>query len=140
MLRTIAAVLIAVTLSGATPAEALPPPNTATKVILWDEDTALPVMNVLAKASSDADHGRVAQGCSLFGSEAVKALTEPLPPDATIAFHWGAGLAFYAAGGADCVAGLKTCSKSVLSAGAKYINDGAAQMVDVEHEVRAFIA
>jgi hypothetical protein len=75
----------------------------------------------------------------MFETVASKALTEPSPPDATIAFHWGVALGFYVAGGDDCVQGLKQTNKSFVAAGAKYVNNGANQMVTVEHEVRAMV-
>lgn len=41
--------------------------------------------------------------------------------------------------GDDCVQGLQQANKSFVTAGAKYVKDGAAQMVTVEHEVRALV-
>jgi hypothetical protein len=79
-------------------------------------------------------------GCKMFGTVASKALTEPLPADPTIAFHWGAALGFYIAGGDDCVQGLQQEDKSFVAAGANYVNDGAGQMGTVEKEIRALIS
>jgi len=112
---------------------------TAANVILWYSATGLPVINGLAKASTDFSKGQYVIGCTMFETVASKALTEPLPADATIAFHWGVALGFYIAGGDDCVLGLQQANKSFVTAGAKYVNDGAAQTVTVEHEVRALI-
>jgi hypothetical protein len=112
---------------------------TAANVILWYNATGIPVVNGVAKASTDFSKGQYVTGCTMFETVASKALTEPLPPDATIAFHWGVALGFYIAGGDDCVQGLQQANKSFVTAGAKYVNDGAAQMVTVEHEVRALV-
>jgi hypothetical protein len=112
---------------------------TAANVILWYSATGIPVINGLAKASTDFSKGQYVTGCTMFETVASKALTEPSPPDATIAFHWGVALGFYIAGGDDCVQGLKQTNKSFVTAGAKYVNNGAAQMVTVEHEVRAMV-
>jgi hypothetical protein len=113
---------------------------TAANVVLWYSATGIPAVNGLAKASTDFSNGQYVTGCTMFETVASKALTEPLPPDATIAFHWGVALGFYIAGGDDCVQGLQQANKSFVTAGAKYVNDGAAQMVTVEHEVRALIS
>jgi hypothetical protein len=114
--------------------------STAANVVLWYSATGIPVVNGVAKASTDFSKGQYVTGCTMFETVASKALTEPLPPDATIAFHWGAALGFYIAGGDDCVQGLQQADKSFVTAGAKYVNDGAAQMVTIEHEVRALIS
>jgi hypothetical protein len=112
---------------------------TAANVILWYSATGIPVVNAVAKASTDFSKGQYVTGCTMFETVAFKALTEPMPPDATIAFHWGVALGFYIAGGDDCVQGLQRANKSFVTAGAKYVNDGAAQMGTVEHEVRALV-
>jgi len=114
--------------------------STAANVVLWYSATGIPVVNGVAKASTDFSKGQYVTGCTMFETVASKALAEPLPPDATIAFHWGVALGFYIAGGDDCVQGLQQANKSFVTAGAKYVNDGAAQMVTVEHEVRALIS
>jgi hypothetical protein len=102
---------------------------TAANVILWYSATGIPVVNAVAKASTDFSKGQYVTGCTMFETVAFKALTEPMPPDATIAL----------AGGDDCVQGLQRANKSFVTAGAKYVNDGAAQMGTVEHEVRALV-
>jgi hypothetical protein len=112
---------------------------TAANVVLWYSATGIPVVNGLAKASSDFSKGQYVTGCTMFGTVASKALTEPVPPDPTIAFHWGLALGFYIAGGDDCVQGLQQADKSFVTAGAKYVNDGAAQMGTVEREIRALV-
>jgi hypothetical protein len=113
--------------------------STAANVILWYSATGIPVVNGVAKASTDFSKGQYVVGCTMFETVASKALTKPLPPDATIAFHWGVALGFYIAGGDDCVQGLEQSDKSLVTAGAKYVNDGAAQMGTVEQEVRALV-
>ena len=60
-------------------------------------------------------------------------------PARTIAFHWGAALGFYIARGDDCVQGLAQVDKSLVTGRPKYVNDGAAQMGTVEHEVGALV-
>ena len=108
---------------------------TAANVIVWYSDTGIPIINGLAKASTDFSKGQYVTGCTMFETVASKALTEPSPPDATIAFHWGIALGFYIAGGDDSVQGLQQADKPFVTAGAKYVNDGATQMATVEHEV-----
>jgi len=139
--RTAAALGIIAVATGIVPATAAAVMTpTAANVVLWYSATGIPVINGLAKASTDFSKGQYVIGCTMFETVASKALTEPLPPDATIAFHWGVALGFYIAGGDDCVQGLQQTNKSFVTAGAKYVNDGAAQMVTVEHELRALVS
>ena len=134
---TLGIVAVAVGMVPATASAAMTP--TAANVILWYSATGIPVVNGVAKASTDFSKGQYVIGCEMFETVASKALTEPLPPDATIAFHWGVALGFYIAGGDDCVQGLRQADKSLVTAGAKYVNDGAGQMGTVEDEVRALV-
>jgi hypothetical protein len=134
---TLGIVAVAIAIVPATASAAMTP--TAASVILWYSATGIPVINAVAKASTDFSKGQYVTGCTMFETVASKALTEALPPDATIAFHWGAALGFYIAGGDDCVQGLQQANKPFVTAGAKYVNDGAAQMGTVEHEVRALV-
>jgi hypothetical protein len=138
--RTAAALGIVAVAIGIVPATAsavMTP--TAANVILWYNATGIPVVNAVAKASTDFSKGQYVTGCTMFETVASKALTKPLPPDATIAFHWGVAMGFYIAGGDDCVQGLQQANKSFVTAGAKYVNDGANQMGTVEQEVRALV-
>ncbi len=135
---TLGVVAVVLGMVPATASAAMTP--TAANVVLWYSATGIPVVNGLAKASTDFSKGQYVTGCTLFGTVASKALTKPLPPDPTIAFHWGAALGFYIAGGDDCVEGLHQSDKSFVAAGAKYVNDGAAQMGTVEHEIRALVS
>jgi hypothetical protein len=138
--RTAAAlgiVAVAIGMVPATASAAMTP--TAANVVLWYSATGIPVINAVAKASTDFSKGQYVTGCTMFETVASKALTDPMPPDATIAFHWGVALGFYIAGGDDCVQGLQQANKSFVTAEAKYVNDGANQMGTVEHEVRALV-
>ena len=81
---------------------------TAANVILWYSATGIPVINAVAKASTDFSKGQYVTGCTMFETVASKALTEALPPDATIAFHWGVALGFYIAGG---MTASRACSR-----------------------------
>jgi hypothetical protein len=138
MATTLGIVAVAMGIVPATASAAMTP--TAANVVLWYSATGIGVINGLAKASTDFSKGQYEVGCTMFETVASKALTGPLPPDATIAFHWGAALGFYVAGGDDCVQGLQQADKSFVTAGAKYVNNGAAQMVTIEREVRALIS
>ncbi len=89
--------------------------STDANVVLWYSATGIPVINGLAKASTDFSKGQYVTGCTMFETVASKALTEPLPPDATIAFHWGVALGFYIAGGDDCVQGLQADEQVVCN-------------------------
>ncbi len=137
VVATLGIVAVAIGIGPATASAVMTP--TAANVVLWYSATGIPVINGLAKASTDFSKGQYVTGCTMFETVASKALTEPSPPDATIGFHWGVALGFYIAGGDDCVQGLQQANKSFVTAGAKYVNGGATQMVSVEHEVRALV-
>jgi hypothetical protein len=135
---TLGIVAAAVGMLPATASAAMTP--TTANVVLWYSATGIPVVKGLSKASTDFSKGQYVTGCTMFEAVASKALTKPLPPDPTIAFHWGVALGFYIAGGDDCVQGLQQADKSSVAAGAKYVNDGAEQMGTVEKEITALVS
>ena len=70
-------------------------------------------------------------------SVATRALAKPYPPDPWIAFHWGAALAFYVAGGGECVFGIQHKDRAWVAASGSSITDANAQIGDVTAGVKA---
>ena len=51
-----------------------------------------------------------------------------LPPDAALAYHWGAALSFNVTGAGECLQAQQEKNSSVLRSAAGYITDGALQV------------
>ncbi|HMK96500.1 MAG TPA: hypothetical protein VK425_03075 [Acidimicrobiales bacterium] len=111
-------------------------------VVSWWTGTASPAMTSFTKAFSELNQGNARSGCTLFRSTATKALPEPYPPNAQIAYHWGLMLAYYQAGGDECLQGLAMSGKAALAErdmATQHLNDAAAQGRLVVAEMRAML-
>lgn len=107
-------------------------------VAAWFDATGNAVVVSLEKAGKEANTDPMG-ACALFEAAANRGLAKPYPPNARIAFHWGAALAYYQAGAAECVAAFDTPNKTLLNDGFKYINAGAAQLRTVVDELGSLL-
>jgi hypothetical protein len=103
----------------------------------WYTRTGAAVLTAFAKAGNDFAKGQDLAGCQTIESAASKGLTEPYPPDAALAYHWGAALTFNVAGAGQCVQALRDKDSAALRSAAGYITDGAYQMRDGTAAVKA---
>lgn len=107
-------------------------------VAAWFDATGNAVVVSLEKAGKEANTDPMG-ACALFEAAANRGLAKPYPPNARIAFHWGAALAYYQAGAAECIAAFDNPNKTLLNDGLKYINAGAAQLRTVIDELSALL-
>lgn len=108
----------------------------ASQVLYWYASTGGPVITALLAASTNFGKGQYS-ACSMFKSVAAGALAKPYPPDPGIAFHWGAALAFYVAGGGECVFGIQHKDPASIAAAGVSITDANDQIRTVTAGVKA---
>ena len=108
----------------------------ASQVLAWYASTGGPVITALLAASTDFEKGQNS-ACSMFKSVATGALAKPYPPESWIAFHWGAALAFYVAGGGECVLGIQHKDRASIAAAGSSITDANDQIGEVTAGVKA---
>lgn len=110
----------------------------ASQLLSWYKQDAAPLVTAVSNAATDFGKGKYMQACSTQESVASAALTKPSPPVATVAYHWGAAVAFYIAGAGECVQALQHGrNASELNNAASYINDGNTQFDDVTAAINA---
>ena len=127
------AAIVAAVLAPAGPASA----SVVGAVNAWDHQTGNGFVTAFIEAANAWGKGAHMASCSAFKNTAARALTKPYPPDAVLAYHWGAALAFYLAGGTECVEALKDGNAQVLADGSGYISDANTQLGDLATALNA---
>jgi hypothetical protein len=96
----------------------------------WYRHTGEPVLAAFVRAGTDFSKGQYLAGCSVIESVAANGLREPYPPDAALAYHWGAALTFNVTGAGECVQAVGAKDSALLRSAVDYITDGADQIGD----------
>jgi hypothetical protein len=134
------AVLMLVGLDPATVAGASPrlTPAQAAQLDNWYKQDAAPLVTAVSNAATDFTNQKYMLACSSEGHAATVALTKPNPPIASIAYHWGAAVAFYIAGAGECVVAIEHNDNATqLTNAATYLDDGNTQFGDVTTAIKA---
>lgn len=104
------------------------PASAPANMAAWYNRTGAPVFNAFIKAGTDFAKGQDLAGCSTLESAASRGLTQAYPPDAALAYHWGAALTFNVAGAGECLQALREKDTAALRWAAGYITAGADQV------------
>ena len=105
----------------------------------WYRSTGEPLLDSLIQADTDLAKGQYVAGCSIIERVASRGLTEPYPPDAALAYHWGAALTFNITGAGECLQAQREKNSSVMRSAAGYITDGAGQISESVSAIKALV-
>ena len=112
--------------------------STAAEVAAWYKATGGPIADgMLVGYKLVGQEGNYLVGCKDLERLGTQALGKPYPPDASLAYHWGAAMGLSEAAGAECAQSFARKDAPGAEVALGYLQDGYDQFADAMARIKA---